>query len=130
MAGISQLVASNYVNGSDLKLTAQGDLQTVDGDALTQERIYRRLMTTPGSYIFHPTYGAGLPTYIGKPLTNELYKQLAALIIAQVLEEATVSKTPEPQITLKSAPFVLFGEIQYYSAITNSLQILSFQFQK
>ena len=130
MAGISQVIGSNRIGGSDLLFTSTGDLQTVEGDTLTQQRILRRLMTAPGSYIWHPTYGAGLPTYIGKPLSDELFSELRALIISQVLEESGVAKNPIPVVTLTSVPFALFGQINYVSAFSNAPIVLSFNYQK
>ncbi|MGN6536402.1 MAG: hypothetical protein ACTHKQ_11825, partial [Mesorhizobium sp.] len=53
--------------GEDLSVSASGDIATVDGDSLTTQRILRRLMTSPGDYIWNPTYGAGLPQRIGSP---------------------------------------------------------------
>lgn len=130
MFGISQVIASNRTQGSDLQLTATGDLQTVGGDALAQERILRRLLTLPGSYLWHPTYGCGLLRYIGLPLNDELFSEIKANIISQMFEESAVAKSPEPQITLTSTPYNLFGGITYVSAITNAPQTLSFNYQK
>jgi len=51
--------------GSDLNLSATGDLLGVSSATRTQQRILRRLLTNPGEYLWHPDYGAGLPQFVG-----------------------------------------------------------------
>ena len=74
--------------GSDLTLSATGDLLAADGlDGCTQ-RILRRLLTNPGDYLWQPDYGAGLPSYIGRPLDQAA---LTALIKSQMYQQANLS---------------------------------------
>ena len=54
--------------------SASGDLLTTDDPT---NRILRRLLTNPGDYLWHPDYGAGLPSRIGT-VVNEA--ELTALI--------------------------------------------------
>ncbi|MDR3736028.1 MAG: hypothetical protein P4L10_10895 [Acidobacteriaceae bacterium] len=95
MAGIS------HYFGNDLSFSATGDLATVSDADLTTQRILRRILTAPGGYIWNPTYGCGLPSQIGQP-TNVMAVQNA--IRAQIFQEATVAKAPEPVITLTGNP--------------------------
>jgi hypothetical protein len=83
--------------GQDLAHSPTGDLLTVDGGTLGVQRIYRRLATPGGSYIWHPGYGAGLPGRIGDPL---FINSLASLIRGQIFEEAAVAQNPPPVTTV------------------------------
>ena len=82
----------------DVSPSASGDLLTTDDPT---NRILRRLLTNPGDYIWHPEYGAGLPSRIGT-VVNEA--ELAALIREQMFLEPAVSHSPEPEITLTLIP--------------------------
>jgi hypothetical protein len=113
--------------GNDIVTSPTGDLQTVDGITKSQQRILRRLLTNPGTYIFHPTYGAGLPRYIGQALTTAKFQEIKGLIISQIFLEESVAKTPPPVITLSSNQTFLNCTIQYTDAATLLPQILSFQ---
>ena len=53
--------------GADLQAGPTGDLALADGAALGRQRVLRRLLTNPGDYIWHPTYGAGLARFVGHP---------------------------------------------------------------
>jgi len=112
--------------GNDITVNNVGDLALVDGITLSQQRILRRLLTNPGTYTLDPTYGAGLPRYIGQPLTPALYKEIVGLITANMYQETSVSQDPPPVIALKSSQDVFYVNIQYTESATTTLQILSF----
>ncbi len=113
--------------GNDIVTSPVGDLQTVDGITKGQQRILRRLLTNPGAYIFHPTYGAGLPRFIGVPLSTSVYKEIQGLITSQIFLEQSVARSPAPVITLSANQTVLFCGIQYTDAGTLLPQYLTFQ---
>ena len=50
--------------GSDLLTSSVGDLASVSGPLLGQQRVLRRLLTNPGDYIWQLDYGAGLARFI------------------------------------------------------------------
>lgn len=112
----------HYV-GNDLAASATGDLQTVDGAIKGQQRILRRLLTNPGTYIWHPEYGAGLPAKIGDLID---VPKIRALIRGQMLLEEAVAKIPEPVIDLQVIPEGLAAQIQYVDAVNKTPQVLSF----
>ena len=58
---------------NDLTCSPTGDLQSVDGLTLGNQRVLRRLLTAPGSYFWQPDYGGGLqpaPVITLAPITN------------------------------------------------------------
>ena len=113
--------------GGDLGVSAAGDLQTVSGTLRGQQRVLRRLLTNPGAYLFHPDYGAGLPSYIGLPLD---VPGITAVIRSQIALEASVSQLPAAIITVSPAasdPTAIAVSLQYNDADTQSPVILSFE---
>lgn len=87
--------------GNDLSLSATGDLSTAIDPIVTTQRIIRRILTAPGGYIWNPKYGGGLPSQIGSP-TNLIAVQNA--IRAQIFQEASVAKLPDPTVALTGNP--------------------------
>jgi hypothetical protein len=118
--------------GNDVVITVNGDLQTVDGVELSNQRIIRRLLTNPivianpPDYLQQPTYGAGLPQFIGRLNTPQTYNEIKALITAQMYLEETVLQTPPPVIELQGLPDSLSGTITYVYAPTNQQTVVSF----
>lgn len=86
--------------GNDLSLSAGGDLLLASGQSLTTQRILRRLITAQGGYIWSLGYGGDLPSQIGQP-TNLMAVQNA--IRAQIFQEASVAKVPEPTVAMTSS---------------------------
>jgi hypothetical protein len=111
----------------DLEAGPTGDLFTVEGTSLGQQRVLRRLLTSPGSYIWHPEYGAGLPAYIGS--TADV-SSIEALIRAQMFLEASVAQDPAPVVTASEIPSGVFVQIQYVDADTGKQVSLSFDVDK
>lgn len=80
---------------------------TVEGE----QRVLRRLLTTPGTYIWHLEYGAGLPQYVGQPT---LPSALNALITTQMFLEDSVARDPMPTVqTTGSADGSFHTNISY-----------------
>lgn len=130
--GNGPLVDIYHYWGNDLVASGTGDLQTVNGTTRGQQRVLRRLLTnpatptTPGDYIFEPTYGAGLPAFIGQPIDKQ---KIAAAIRAQMLLESTVAQTPAPVITVTQTPpdnTAFSVSIAYNDAVSNAPVALSF----
>ncbi len=110
--------------GADLAWSATGDLVLSAGTQLGQQRVLRRLLTAPVSYIWHVLYGAGLPSFVGQP-ANPL--RIAAVARTQMYLEAAVARTPPPAIgvnVLTSGTVSL--TIQYADATTQQPVALSF----
>src|SRR3954469_9680632 len=113
--------------GSDLVLGPTGDVASVSGQLLGQQRVLRRLLTSPGDYIWQLDYGAGLARFIGQP-ANPL--QIRAIIRSQIFKEAAVARQPEPVIDVQVAPGGAAGTvyvyIRYVDAESSTTQALSF----
>lgn len=113
--------------GSDLMIGPTGDLASASGASLGQQRVLRRLLTSPGDYIWQPDYGAGLARFIGQP-GNALV--IRAAIRSQIFKESSVASTPEPVIDVTFDPAGIVGavyvHIRYVDTDTDQTQILSF----
>lgn len=121
-------VSQDY--GNDLVIDNNGDLLTATGTTLANQNIIRRLLTTPISvsdnpdYTDNPTYGAGLPQFIGALNTPETYEQITGLIVSQMLLEQSVSQNPPPTVQLTGLPNKLEGIITYTNALTNEQVVI------
>jgi hypothetical protein len=109
--------------GGDLSIDATGDLAVSTGTQLSQDRIYRRLLTNPGNYIWWLKYGGGLANFLGRPAAP---LRIAAIARAQMALESSVAPTPPPSITARSrkdSSVVL--TIKYADASTGAQQLLT-----
>jgi len=79
----------------DFGFSASGDLAIVASGQLTHQRVLRRLLTTPGDYLWALSYGAGLGQLVGKPIDS---RAVEAMIRLQLKHEESVASTPEPQV--------------------------------
>lgn len=113
--------------GSDLVIAPSGDLSLASGTVLGQQRVLRRLLTSPGDYIWQPDYGAGLSRFVGQP-ANAL--QIRAVIRSQIFKESFVAQTPEPVIDVELGPAgaagTVYVHIRYVDSSTQETQVLSF----
>lgn len=100
----------------DFQEDATGDLLVVDGDDEVRQRLERRLFTAVKGYVWHPSYGAGLPQKVGSALT---VPEIKAICSAQLGLEASVAPSPPAQMTVTEQPGgIVFIEIKYWDAKT------------
>lgn len=93
--------------------------------ALGTERVLRRLLTNPGSYIWQPGYGAGLARFVGQPVDPA---GIEALIRSQMLLEPAVAVDPPPIVSVQSDPGgSLFVQVRYADADTAEPLMLNIQ---
>ena len=110
--------------GSDIGTSPSGDLLSVSGSTEGQQRIIRRLFTNPGDYIWHPEYGAGLPSYIGRPMTSD---QIEGLVESQLLLEQGVAQNPLPTCSVSFYQDGTFNvSVTYADALTGQSLLLQF----
>ncbi len=112
--------------GNDLILDNNGNLLLTDGTELSNQRIIRRLLTNPLNYIDHPTYGAGLPSFIGQPNTPDVMESITSLITSQMFLEESVAQSPEPQITITGLPNEINVAIVYTNLLVNEQIVINF----
>lgn len=109
--------------GSDLQVDATGDIAASDGSQLGQERVLRRLLSNPGSYLWWLDYGAGLARFIGRPVAP---RRIAAITRAQMFREAAVAQIPLPTVTISVSKDGTFTEnVSYVDANTGSTVVLT-----
>lgn len=125
----------SHYYGGDLDVSPTGDLLVADATTTGEQRVYRRLLTNPAltdatgdttasaDYIFHPDYGAGVPRAVGRPEDIEKTK---SLIKKQMALEATVARSPAPQVSLTADGNQLSAVIQYNDAQTKAPVAISF----
>jgi phage baseplate assembly protein W len=113
-----------HLYGGDLAVGPGGDLASVSGPALGQQRVLRRLLTNPGDYLWNPSYGAGLAQFVGQPASAA---RIRSVIRSQIFQEAAVARQPEPVIEARVDPggsvIVL---VRYADSSTGQTQVLSF----
>jgi hypothetical protein len=80
-------------------------------------------MTAQGEYIFHPTYGAGLPQRIG--LIQDV-SVISAIIRSQIFLEAAVARSPSPVITVSPILNGVTVLIQYTDAFAQKAVTVTF----
>ena len=112
-----------HMIGGDLALDATGDLLTVDGPVMVQQRILRRLLTPTASYLWQLDYGGNLPAFVGTPANAQ---RIAAVIRAQVLLEDGVAQVPVPVVGVRAQPNgTVTATIRYADADTGETMILT-----
>ncbi len=109
--------------GSDLNVSASGDLLLADGLELSKQAVLKRLLTNMGDYLWELGYGAGLPQRIGQTLN---LPEITGLIRSQMFLEGSVSQTPEPVITVQQIPGGVAAQIYYTEAESGQQVYLSF----
>ncbi len=110
--------------GNDLAWSPTGDLAISDVPAITQQRVLRRLLTTPGDYIWSLDYGAGLASFVGLPGATPA---IAAAIRGQIFKETDVSQTPAPTIDLVPDPTgSIYVTVRYADATSGSTETIAF----
>ena len=110
--------------GGDLAAGNTGDLSQLTGVALSQQRVLRRLLTSPGDYLWDLNYGAGLGRFVGSP-TN--VAAIRSAIRSQIFQEASVARLPEPFIDVQSSSAEsVYVSIRYVDSSSGMTQVLSF----
>ncbi|GGY07055.1 phage tail protein [Paludibacterium paludis] len=116
----------HYV-GSDLSISATGDLLPVTGPEKGRQRILRRLVTNPGDYRAHPEYGAGLGCFVGDNLD---VPRIRAIVARQILLESAVARDPRPQVVVEPIQDGVSVTVRYRDAPTGQMQSLAFNLNR
>jgi hypothetical protein len=86
--------------GGDLLVGPTGDIGVAPIQNEAEQRIIRRLLTNPGDYIWHLTYGAGLGAYVGQPYSS---KSVESTILTQIQSEPIVVSNPSPLVQIQQS---------------------------
>lgn len=113
--------------GSDLSLSATGDLLLVTGPVASRERVLRRLLTNPGDDIWDLGYGAGLPRQIGE---TTLSATIEANVRRQLFEEQGVSQDPPPTVSVSPILGGMAVHVTYYDDVTGEPVALGFSVER
>jgi hypothetical protein len=116
----------NHEFGNDIQASPTHDLSVVSGATRSQQRVLRRLLTSINGYIWHTDYGAGIPSYIGQALNEDLFLQIKSLIQSQINLESSVAQNPAPVILLQTISNGLYCQINYYLNPTQQPITLNF----
>jgi hypothetical protein len=82
--------------GSDLMAGSGGDLAVSTGSDTINQRVFRRLLTNSGDYLWNLDYGGGLGQFVGAPANSA---DIEAIVRTQLALESAVPTTPAPQIS-------------------------------
>lgn len=99
----------------DFQIDSTGDIATVDGDDETRQRLERRLFTAVSGYVWHPTYGAGLPQKVGSVLS---VSDIFSVVNSQINLETSVAPIPAPimSVNMQQGGLCVIS-IQYFDAV-------------
>jgi hypothetical protein len=111
----------------DLSFGLTADLQLANGSEAGRQRVLRRLLTNPGDYFAHPTYGAGLPAKVGSLATAA---ELQALVLSQMLQEQAVAQDPPPSVSVTPIVNGVSILLTYTDAVTADPVTLGFDITK
>jgi phage baseplate assembly protein W len=84
----------------DLSVGSTGDLALASGPDATNQRVYRRLLTNPGDYIWQLDYGGGLAQFMGTPAEPA---DIESVVRTQLALESSVAAAPAPQVSASVA---------------------------
>jgi hypothetical protein len=109
--------------GGDLPISASGDIGVSIGAQLGQDRVLRRLLTSPGAYIWHLDYGAGLAQFIGQPTNGPA---IQGVVVTQMGLETAVQQTPAPTVSVALGQGgTVTLSVTYVDADTGTTQVVS-----
>lgn len=104
---------------TDIAVNSTGDIALASGSDVTTQRVYRRLLTNPGDYLWNLDYGAGLAQFVGLPANPS---DIEAVIRDQLGLESAVATVPAPQVSAvvrDPANGYVVANISYYDQASN-----------
>ena len=105
---------------ADLVVASGGDLDLSVGSDTISQRVFRRLLTNPGDYIWNLDYGGGLAQFVGLPCSPA---DIEAVVRTQLALESALPPTPAPQVSaaiVDAANGYVLATITYADPATNS----------
>lgn len=117
----------NHYIGDDLSVSSTGDLMLVADTTEGQQRVLRRLLTNTDAYLWHGTYGAGVPGLVGETYDQ---KRIIGVIRSQIFNEDVVSRVPDPVINVSQITNGVSVQITYTDATSRKPVSLNFNVNK
>jgi hypothetical protein len=109
--------------GGDLSWGPTGDLAISSTPDVTTQRVLRRLLTPPLSYLWNLSYGAGLPAMVGQTASASAIR---GTTLDQMLEEDGVMQDPPPTVrVMVTDTGYVFADVAYGDAETGAIQPLT-----
>ena len=100
MANITETFGRDIRHKSDfVKKDNVGDLQTIEGLENYKEALLRRWITTPGSLVHRPDYGAGLMRFKGALSSIPNQRKIASAINEQAMRDPRTEKVLGVSVT-------------------------------
>ena len=90
MASLEENIGTDIFHSKDYKLTPTGDVDVITGIANLKNRLFHRLVTSPGGFIHLPDFGVGIKDFQNAPLTLSNQIKLAQRIENQFLQDEDV----------------------------------------
>lgn len=118
-----------YFDGN-LAVNASEDYQTVEGEENYRRAIFRRLITSPGTYRARPRYGAGLGDFQKKKATKGNIDTLTTRVREQVAADRRTQKVLSVVIVDLPAPAQGIKVTVTVQAFGRTLRPLSYSFSK
>jgi phage baseplate assembly protein W len=109
----------------DLAVSSTGDIAVAAGTDVTNQRVYRRLLTNPGDYLWNLGYGGGLAEFVGRPARAS---DIESVIRNQIEQESSVAEAPVPNVTVRTtdtANGYVVADITYSDAASGVTSQLS-----
>nr|WP_294527292.1 hypothetical protein [uncultured Rhodopila sp.] len=104
----------------DLNVGSNGDLALTSGADATNQRVYRRLLTNPGDYLWQLDYGGGLARFVGTPAKPA---DIESVVRTQLALESAVAASPAPQVSaslIDAANGYVVANITYFDVSSGS----------
>lgn len=96
---MTDLLGTDFAFTDDFQINQQGDFDTLSGLDNVKQAIYRRLMTVPGTLLHRPTYGCGLISFQGAPMSLGVKRQLAQRIGENLKQDPRIAKVSSVAIS-------------------------------
>ncbi len=94
--------SASHLFGSDLAIDSNGRLVLASGADYTRQKVIRRLLSNPLSYLWQSTYGGGLPAQIGGTVRAD---QMQGIVADQMALEPGVDQTQPITVDVISDQF-------------------------
>jgi len=112
-----------------IPIGSDGDYAFDEGLTNLRKRIYRRLMTNPGAFIFMPTYGVGLPRYAKRLNLASTRTIIVATAQSQISQEPEIQRCVVQMTNDPAKPNLFYLNVIAKTALSAQSVKFTFPFQ-